>query len=464
MIYCTKHRVKLLNSDVEVIGTHMGFHPASAERLTEHSAAAESDPNATHKEQFIRIGLESEWLLQHGADIDWEFDLHQKYKQHFRDKGIATVQGISDYALIADAFETYWGSDFLDCLKLELSDSRDWIRQIYEAGMVSFRPIYHILLMCFLCGSVEAFLNEKPQDNIFGNSPWACVNKLCEHYGADSVKTVDIRYINGIAIGYFKCDACGMVYKQRYWRRQLSQLYIVEYGYTWIGRMIRCLQDEMLDVPSTAKTLKCEPHIVKWQMRKLGMPVKSEYPKKSRADMGETGAEVYYKAQVLALCDQYDEVTSDILKLNAPKAYKYLYKFDLDWLHEHMTLNDRRQQQRDEDAEMFRRIQAAVVAIHSDGVPRRQITTGFMAVAAGYKKEALQYLADKRPLTKAYVEIVAESRTDWLRRRITAIAHERRMRGETISIADVRREMSLKPNTFVKYKDFLKELIDELNE
>ena len=129
-----------------------------------------------------------------------------------------------------------------------------------------------------------------------------------------------------------------------------------------------------------------------------------------------------------------------------------------------MMLNVQTQQQRDEDAEMLRRIESAVVAIFSNGVPRRQITHGFIAVAAGYKEGALQYLADKRPLTKAYIETVAESRKDWLRRRITTIAHERRLAGENISIADVRREMSLKPNTFVKYKDFLKELIEELNE
>ena|GEM_PF-4044533 len=36
--------------------------------------------------------------------------------------------------------------------------------------------------------------------------------------------------------------------------------------------------------------------------------------------------------------------------------------------------------------------------------------------------------------------------------------------GEEIIIADVKCEMSLNPNTFVKYENFLKELMDELNE
>jgi hypothetical protein len=105
-----------------------------------------------------------------------------------------------------------------------------------------------------------------------------------------------------------------------------------------------------------------------------------------------------------------------------------------------------------------------VSEIFSNGMPKRQITPGFIAVTAGYEEPALQYLAYKRPQTKAYVESVIESRTVWLRRRISAIAQERRMFGEKISIADIKREMSLKPNTFVKYENFLKELIDKLNE
>ncbi len=462
MLYCTKHHARLFESDVEVIGTHMGFHPASAEPISEHRAS-DADLFLIHRRQFIRIGLESKWLLQHGADIKWDFDIHAKYKQFLRDKGIATVQGVSDYGLIVNSFEEYWGRDFLDCLRSELSDDREWIRQIYEAGLLSYKPIYHILLMCFLCGSVKAFLEDKPQENIFGNSPWACINPLCEHNGIDGVEKVEIQYFSGKATGFFKCTACGMVYKQRFWRMLFSKRYIVEYGDVWVDRMLCCLRDEMLDIPATAKIMKCEPHIVKWQMRKLGILGKPKYTRRVQEYTGKMEAVEYYKAQVIELCEHYDEVTSDILTQYAPKAYKYLYKFYSGWLHEHMTLQADSKQQRDEDAEMLRRIQNAVNAICSDGKPKRQITPGFIAVAAGYDEPALHYLADKRPRTKAYIESVVESRTDWLRRRISAIAQQRRALGEGISITDIKREMSLKPNTFVKYKIFLKELIDELN-
>jgi len=462
MVFCTKHQVRLCDSEALVIGSLMGFCPASIEPLSV-PRITEEDSITTCKEQFIRIGLESEWLLQHGADIDWEFGLHAKYKRHLRDKGVATVQGVSDYTLIANAFETYWGSDFLDCLRLELSDSREWIRQICEARMASFKPIYHILLMCFLSGSVEAFLNNAPQESIFGNSPWACMNTLCDHFGVDGVEILNIRYCNGKATGYFRCGACGMVYKQLYWRKQLSPLHIVEYGDIWIDRMIRCLQDEKLSIPATAKVMKCEPHIVRFQMKKLGILGDPVYTRKVRT-YNDMGAAAFYRAQVSVLCEKYVEVTSDILDQYAHNAYKYLYKFDLDWLHKHMTLQVHSKRQHDEDVEMLQQVQKAVALICSDGKPERQITLGFVAVTAGYEIQALDYLAAKRPLTKAYIETVVESRIDWLRRRITAIAQNIRVAGGKISISDIKREMSLKPSTYVKYGNFLKELIAELNE
>ena len=506
MLYCTKHKTRLYNSNVSIIGSHMDFHPASAETLYEYRIADADDSFLPYKEPLIRIGLESEWLLQHGANIDWNFDLHAKYKQFFRDKGIATVQGVSDYDLIAAAFEEYWDRDFLKCLNQELSDDREWIRQIYEAGMISFKPIYHILLMSFLCGSVKAFLEDAPHENIFGSSPWACINHLCKHNGIDGVKTVDIRYLNGVATGFFKCTSCGMVYKQRFWRKQLGKQYIVEYGELWAEQMMSCLRDEMLDIKATATILKCTPNIVSGQMKKSGIFGNPEYHRKSLTTIGSNEAKSVsrsavsqveqnignetkkmstpkqkslptsknkprrpsmlpiYRAQVLELCNQHEEVTSDILKLHTPRAYKYLYKFDLDWLHKHMTLYSNTKRQHEEDAEMLQQVQAAVSKIYADGLPKRQITTGFIAVSSGYGFSKFYYLAEKRPLTKAFIDSVIETRTDWLRRRITDIAYECKVVGEKITIADVRRKMSLKPSTFVKYENFLKDLMDELNE
>ena len=128
-----------------------------------------------------------------------------------------------------------------------------------------------------------------------------------------------------------------------------------------------------------------------------------------------------------------------------------------------MTLHVNSQQQREEDAEMLRRVKVAVTKICADGMPKRQITPGLLAAITGYEPHMFIYLEAKRPRTKEYVDTVVESRKDWLKRRITAIAQDRTEVGEKITLSDIKREMSLKPNTFVKYEKFLKELMDELN-
>ena len=94
------------------------------------------------------------------------------------------------------------------------------------------------------------------------------------------------------------------------------------------------------------------------------------------------------------------------------------------------------------------------------------ITRAFIVVKAGYKADIFNYYYKNnfgRPLTKAYIDTVVESKTDWLRRRTFAIAQECRMLGKKISIEDVKCEIIFRPNTFVKYENFLKELIDEIN-
>ena len=56
-----------------------------------------------------------------------------------------------------------------------------------------------------------------------------------------------------------------------------------------------------------------------------------------------------------------------------------------------------------------------------------------------------------------------EPKEVWLRRRITAIAKEKALIGEPLTLADIKNGMGLKPNTYKKYAIYMKELIQQLN-
>ena len=64
---------------------------------------------------------------------------------------------------------------------------------------------------------------------------------------------------------------------------------------------------------------------------------------------------------------------------------------------------------------------------------------------------------------RSFIEEVVESKGEWLKHRFFKIADKKRNAGEKISLDDIRQEMSLKPNTYQKYRVFIEKLIKELN-
>ena len=61
------------------------------------------------------------------------------------------------------------------------------------------------------------------------------------------------------------------------------------------------------------------------------------------------------------------------------------------------------------------------------------------------------------------MEEVVEEKEEWLERRFKKIAERKKLVGEDLKMADIRREMSLKPNTSKKHAAFIEELIGRMN-
>ena len=67
------------------------------------------------------------------------------------------------------------------------------------------------------------------------------------------------------------------------------------------------------------------------------------------------------------------------------------------------------------------------------------------------------------PNIKGFVDEVVESKEGWLRRRLELIAKDKRKFGERMTVADVKKNMGLKPNTYRKYGTYIETLIKQLN-
>ena len=164
-----------------------------------------------YKDKCIKIGRESEWLLENGLFIDWQKNGRDKYLKLFRDSKLASLHGTRSYpSALSDAINNYWGHEFLSALFLDTNVLPKWLSYIHiTQGMMSqFLPLQHILLMCVAKGSAKDFVNSEVVDNPFGNAPYICENPICEHYHARSAVCLEFRYFSIEVIGIFHFLTC----------------------------------------------------------------------------------------------------------------------------------------------------------------------------------------------------------------------------------------------------------------
>jgi hypothetical protein len=167
VIYCNKHFVLLVNSSVSLRKTSFRFYPASNVLSTKDSNKNNvTDTLSACKDKLLKIGQECEWLITHGLNVDWSTNGATKYHLLLRNKGLTSSHDFCDYKALNAAFYEYWGKDFLDSLFIATGNSifNGWVRRIENEIARYFTPLKHILLACFLSGSLENFVRPIPPE------------------------------------------------------------------------------------------------------------------------------------------------------------------------------------------------------------------------------------------------------------------------------------------------------------
>lgn len=144
---------------------------------------------------------------------------------------------------------------------------------------------------------------------------------------------------------------------------------------------------------------------------------------------------------MLKLCEEYDEVTLALLRQHVSGAYVYFSRNDFAWLHEHVMYERDCAVQRQQDQETLKKVQSAYEQIMKGGNPEKHITCGYIEKIAGIDGNTLKYGTLKRPQTKALIDSVIESKTEWLHRRISAICEKKN--GAPLSLAEYTKELLL---------------------
>jgi hypothetical protein len=455
VFYCTKHKVRLINSNIPIRQTASGFYPASSTVVLEQLPDV-VDGFAPFKDKLLLIAGESEWLIKHGLEINWSANWRDKYGKLLRDKGLASFQGRCDYPALELALSEYWGQELLEFLIGETADTRfnGWFHKIEKNKMRAFLPLYHILLMCFLAGSVSDFVDSNPADTPYGHPPFLCENPICPHYHIDGADMVEMQYYGNGATAAFECVYCGMVYRHNKAKHSRELRVIKENGHLWENEFIRCCRDDSITNRQMCEIFKRDITCVIAHKKELGLTRRLPYWG------SDVSALDYYKSQAEAVCSEHNEVTIPMLNKHAPGAYDYIRDHDPEWMRDRVVSVSDRQFIRDYENELLTSIQGIISRLAANGYPKRQVTYGYIAELIGSTRDKLRC----RSALNAALSNIIESKSDWIRRRSTEVCKERKVAGKPTTAKTIKRELCLREPTFTQYYTLIQEVIDAIYE
>lgn len=322
-----------------------------------------------------------------------------------------------------------------------------------------------------LCGSVRGFYRAEPHNEPYGTGPWPCVNKICEHYGKDGVQEVSVEYVNGRAVGYFTCSFCGMTYRrsrpERSFTEYVQHVKILDYGNLWRETLRNYAEVQQLSLREITSRMKCSAYAARTYGKKMGLSssIIAQWEPKPTGNHKHPlrSPSQYYRHKVEETLKTHPELTVKELQTMVPGAYSWFHKNDFQWLKERLVTDREKQYWVEWEKQQLEALKNAYETIRRTGDPDRRVTIGWMCTILGLRENEIKGRLHRFPSIRAFIDEVVESKEAWLRRRITAIAQERALIGERLRLSDIKRVMSIKPNTYKKYASYMERLIDELN-
>ena len=464
--YCLKHGTPIQDSEVTFRQITMAFYPAS--HALQCLTLQEDDEKKKYRQRYLTIARDTEWLLRNGLKLEGCRSIVCKYKELFMEKGLATVQGIRYPDRIKTAFTEYHGEGFLKQLFQDKENYLYWLDFVFESVSEHLRPLHHILLMEFLKETAQDFFYSVPDNEPYGNGLWPCINKICRHYGKDGTEKISVTYMNGQTIGQFRCTGCGMKYQRsRPWQEfeeYADHAIILDYGDYWYRKLRECVEAKGLNQAETAKVMKCTTATVRKRAEEIGLDLHVNrksciYHEKEWKDMDRSQ---YFRAKVGEALQYQPELTAKELDELVPGAYAWFHKNDFQWLKERLVIDQDKQYWTVWEREKLIMLKSAYEMIQKVGDPDRRITIGWLCMIAGMRESEIKGRMHRFPKIRAFVEEVVEEKEEWLARRFKKIAAKKRNVGENLRLTDIKREMSLKPNTYKKYASLIEELIEQL--
>ena len=475
---CCRHGEFLVDSPVYSAAANNDFFIASADLMEKGTSCGSFDD--TISEKFMALSADSEWLLLNGGRIGSYDDTLQKYDLWLRKNQFRSYSGRTWPKELYDALCTYYGEPFLKLINAFDEGPLTWTeRIIFYVGKLQ-HPMYHILLMRFLAGSVSNFFEEKCEETLpYGQSPWPCRNPVCPYNLKDVIEKIEIRYNMSYCRALFKCPHCGFSYRRKNPIPKEQQydgmVYIAEYGPLWESILIDYLANQHLTPRQTCELMQCDFYTVNKYAVQLGLwedgavtsyekgKKKPPYVKSKKPVLSFDKERAKYRKRWRQLMkDRPNAIRSELL-LADPISYTWLRKNDLKWYEsqsppaKYVSTDWNRK-----DIECLPIVKVVIETLRNTENRPPRITKKAVIGSTGMYLLGHSKASERLPLTTAYLAENVESVEQWYKRKIRwAVKKIYEMDG-LLTLNRIMIKAAMKSDKFEPMKYYASECIDEL--
>jgi hypothetical protein len=225
-------------------------------------------------------------------------------------------------------------------------------------------PLHHILVMRFLGASIETFFQSTIDPPLpFGKGPWPCLNPVCEQYRMLCIEGYSVREksLKGCPVGLFACSCCGFTYGRvgpdRLPEDAFRRDRIPCYGRLWDLKLCEWWLDPSISIENMARRLGVDPITVKRQAKRLTLPLRHTLRKGKVKGQVETSDLEQRREEWIKLVEEHggDGIAALIHRVkSANTIYRWLNKYDREWLWSHRPLKKKPQRTKVHMRRMFR--------------------------------------------------------------------------------------------------------------
>ena len=214
-------------------------------------------------------------------------------------------------------------------------------------------------------------------------------------------------------------------------------------------------------------------------MLSVGANTVGQYAKKNGIDVKERrkasyyscdvnkseGKTAYYQRRVQEELQKTPVMSCRDLKERVPGAYEWLIRKDPEWIHTRLVHEFNKPRWNEWGEAALVELKAAYAEIQSSGDKRKRINISWLARAAGINRDDIYGRLRYLPEMQKFFDEVCETQEEWIRRRYTEIALEKKKAGgKEFTYDDVKRKVQIKRDSYEKNRNLIENLIMELND